>query len=396
MPSRRDVLKAGALGAAGVLAGGAARYGAWSPAPLDAPEGTWLQPRYDAANTGYNPDASPPTTDPELAWTYDVAEAVNALAAGVGHLYVGTDHAVYAFEDGDQHPRWDRAASGYRIAVGPDVVIAVGRGMVTAFAASNGAPQWRHNVEHRVYGVLVDQRTAYVGVDDRLDAYALDSGRRRWRVETGPDTFPAFVGDRLLAGASNLTAYEPRGALRGDLADAPTRVWTSRDVFGPTRPVVAGDHVLAGETTCFQTETCGVNVVSPDGTREHHVELGNSAGSIASDGDRAYVVSLSYGESENGYDVPDSSTLHAIDVDTAEERWSFRRPGWFCPPVVANDTVYVGESGSTHGDGSVYALDTETGETRWTYRESDGVNVLAAVRDTLLVGTDDGGVLDLR
>ncbi|MCD2199039.1 PQQ-like beta-propeller repeat protein [Halobacterium sp. KA-4] len=396
MPSRRDVLKTGALGAAGLLAGGAARYGAWSPAPLDPPEGTWLQPRYDDGNTGHNPDASPPTGDPSLAWTYDVAGAVNALASGVGHLYVGTDHAVYAFADGDQHPRWDRAASGYRIAVGPDVVVAVGRGMVAAFAASNGALRWRHDVESRVYGVLVDQRTAYVGVDDRLDAYALDSGRRRWRVETGADTFPALDGRHLLAGASNLAAYEPRGALRGVLVDAPTRAWTSRDVFGPTRPVVTGNRIVAGETTCFQTETCGVNVVLPDGTREHYVELGNSAGSIASDGDRAYVVSIQYGDSENGYNVPDSSTLHGIDVDTAEERWSFQRPGWFCPPVVANDTVYVGEAGNEHGDGNVYALDAETGETRWTYGEPNGVTVLAAVRDALLVGTDDGGVLELQ
>ncbi|MGB9964331.1 PQQ-binding-like beta-propeller repeat protein [Halobacterium hubeiense] len=395
MPSRRDVLRTAGPGAAGVLAGVTARYGAWSPAPLDAPEGTWLQPRYDRGNTAHNPHAAPPTANPERVRTYDVAGTVNALAVGVGSVYAGTDHAVYAFEHGDADASWDRAASGFRVAVGPDVVLAVGRATITAFAASNGAVQWRRDADRRVYGVLVDERTAYVGVGDRLDAYALDSGRRRWSVSADAGAYPAFDGDRLLAGASNLTAYEPRGALRGVLADAPTRAWTAHDVFGPTRPVVAGDRVLAGETTCYLSETCGLNVVAPDGAREEYVELGNSAGSVASDGERAYVVSLHYGDGENGYNVPDASTLHALDADTAEERWSFRRPGWFCPPVVADGTVYVAESGSTHGDGNVYALDAEAGERRWTYRESDGAVVLVAARDALYVGTE-GGVLELR
>lgn len=396
MPSRRDVLKAGGLVGAGLIGGGTARYGAWTPAPLDVPRGTWLQPRYDRGNTGHNPHATPPTDDPDLVWTYDVPESVTALAAGVGHLYVGTEHAVYAFEGGARHSHWDVAARGHHLAVSDDVVVAVGSGMAAAFAASNGDLWWRHDTDSRVYNVLVDRQLAYVGSPDGLVAYALDSGERRWSITHNTETYPAFAGDRLLLGESNLAAYEPRTPLEGVLADSPTRVWESNQVYGPTRPVVGDDHVFAGETNCFQTDTCGVNVLSRSGEHEHHIELGNSAGSVATDGERAYVVSLMYGDSENGYNVPDSTTLHAIDPDSGDELWSFQRPGWFCPPVVANDTVYVGESGSQHGNGNLHALDAERGTQRWTYEYVDGVTELAAVGGSLFVGADAGGVRELR
>lgn len=51
MPSRRDVLKAGGVVAAGLAAGGVARAGAWSPALYEPPVGTWLQPRYGFGNS---------------------------------------------------------------------------------------------------------------------------------------------------------------------------------------------------------------------------------------------------------------------------------------------------------------------------------------------------------
>lgn len=393
MPSRRDLLKAGGLGAAGVLAGGAARYGSWSPAPLDAPEGTWLQPQYDQQNTSYIPDASPPTEPPDVARAHDVAESVNALAVDAERLYVGADHAVYAFEDGNEYPRWDRAAATYRLAATGDTVVAAGETAVSAFAATNGDRLWRRSRAAYTAGLLVDRQTAYVGWSDACVAYDLADGGRRWSLPVTSDAAVGFDGDRLLVAGSFLHAYEPRGSLRGVLGDAPVNSWTYEGAA--VQPVVAGEYALVGEDGGPAGATTAVTAVDAAGRREWRTELGNNARRIATDGDRAYAVSMRYGEPEGDVQFSDTTTLHALDVATGDELWAFQRGGWFCQPVVADGAVYVGEYGGPNGNGNLHALDAETGDRLWTH-DANGVNVLAAVGESLLAGTDDGRVLELR
>lgn len=395
MPSRRDVLKAGGLLAAGGAGTAVARYGSWSPALLTPSDGTWPQPRYGYGNTGHNPDAAPPTESPFVAWTGEVAGGVNALVAGPEHLYAGTAHAVYAFEYFDEYPEWDRPASGHRLAVGDGVVVAAGRNAVTAFEAANGRERWRRLTGNSAYGLLVDEHTAYVGWRGRLDAYDVASGDRKWSVETSSRTFPGFDDDRLLVGGSYLSAYQPRSALDGILGDGPVQAWESDDVYGPTRPVAAGEYTLAGSNRCFRTRACGLGAVTGPGSQEYHVELGHNAGQVATDGDRAYVVSMLYGDSGNGYRVAETTTLHALDVASGEKLWSFQRPGWFSSPVVANGAVFVGERGGMNGEGNLHALDAASGEKLWSYTDASGVYNLVAIDDALYVGTDDGAVLGL-
>ncbi|MCG1004522.1 MULTISPECIES: PQQ-binding-like beta-propeller repeat protein [Halobacterium] len=390
MPSRRDVLKAGGLATAGVLAGGAARYGAWSPAPLSAPAGTWLQPRYDYENTGHNPEATPPTDSPDVARMYDAPGEAFSLAAGVGNLYVGSEHSVAAFEYGSETPRWERTAGGRWLAVGSDVVVAAGEGEAAAFAATNGERLWRRNRDAYAYDVLVDRRTAYVGWNDALAAYDIGSGEPRWRLSASDAAFAGFDGGRLLVAESGLDAYEPRGALRGVLADGPRRAWASRGFYDADYPVVAGGYALVGSGGGPPGATSTVTAVTSGGDQEWRTELGNNAGNIASDGERAYAVSMRYGDSEGGVQYADTTTLHALSVDSGDEQWSFQRTGWFVAPVVADGTVFVGERGGPNGNGNLHALDAATGEHRWTDESTDGVNVLVAVGETLYAGTGRG------
>lgn len=395
MPSRRDVLKAGGLLAAGGAGSVAARYGAWSPALPTPAEETWPQPRYGYGNTGHNPDARPPTSSPSVAWMGEVTGGVNALVAGPQNLYAGTGHAVYAFEYLQEYPRWDRPASGYQLAVADGVVVAAGRSRVTAFEAANGTERWRRLMDGYAYGLLVDEQTVYVGWNGRLDAYDVASGRRRWSVSTSSRSYPGFDGDRLLVAGSDLRAYKPRSALAGTLGDGPTRAWQCDGARPPTHPVVAGEYTLAGSNRCLYGPDCGLSAITESGSQEYHVELGHNAGSVATDGDRAYVVSMLYRDSGNGYKVAETTTLHAIDVVSGEELWSFQRPGWFCDPIVVDGTVFVGESGSQNGTGNLHALDAVSGEKLWSYTDASGVNTLVAVGDALYVGTDDHGVLGL-
>jgi outer membrane protein assembly factor BamB len=395
MPSRRDVLKAGGLLAAGGAGSVAARYGAWSPTLRDPPAGTWPQPRYGFGNTGHNPDASPPRSAPSVLWTGEVAGGVSALVAGPEHLYVGTEHAVSAFEYLQEYPEWDRPAKGHHLAVADGVVVAAGENTATAFDAANGNERWQRRADEYVYGLLVDEQTAYVGWNGRLDAYDAAGGGREWSIATSARTCPGFDGDRLLVAGTDLSAYEPRSALRGTLGDGPTRTWRCDDTLSPTQPVVTGEYTLAGSNRCFSTANCGLSAVTESGSEQYFRELGDNAGSVATDGDSAYVVSMRYGESEGDYNVSDTTTLHALDVASGEELWSFQRPGWFCDPVVADGTVFVGETGGQNGNGNLHALDAASGEPLWSYTDASGVNTLVAVDDALYVGTDDRGVLGM-
>src|SRR6056297_2152171 len=132
MPSRRDLLKAGGGGLALAVAGGAARWGAWSPAVPSPSENAWPQPRYGPGNTGHSPDASPPRSNPAAIQRYDTGESANTVVVDEDRVYAGTEHSVWAYERGDdEYSAWDEPGDGRRMAVGSDAVVATGRGRVT-------------------------------------------------------------------------------------------------------------------------------------------------------------------------------------------------------------------------------------------------------------------------
>jgi len=396
MPSRRDFLKAGGGGLTLAVAGSAARWGAWSPAVHAPAENTWPQPRYGPGNTGHSPDASPPESTPVAVRQYETGESAGTVVVDEDRVYAGTEHSVWAYERGDdRHSEWDEPGDGRRLAVGDEAVVATGRDRITGFDPKSGQVRWEHHPNAAAYGVLVGERTAYAGFRDEVVAYDLVSGDRRWSVDVGGRAFPGFDGDRLLTGGNRLRAYEPRRPFRGVLSDAPRRAWEAEGYVGGRSPVDAGDRTLVGSTTCLRTDTCGLAAVTADGAVDWRVELGNNAGRVAFDGERAYVVSMRYDDGEGGVHYSDDTTLHALDPANGDELWTFERGGWFSSPVVADGTVYVGERGSPNGNGNLHALDAETGEALWTYDRTEGVNALAAVGDTLYAATDGGRVLAL-
>ena len=396
MPSRRDLLKAGGGGLALAVAGGAARWGAWSPAVHAPAANTWPQARYGPGNTGHSPDATPPAENPAAISRYDTGESADTVVVDEDRVYAGTEHSVWAYERGDdRYSEWDEPGDGRRLAVGSDAVVAAGRGRVTGFEPATGEVLWEHRPEASAYGVLVGQHTAYAGFRDRLVAYDAASGERKWVLDTDGEAFPGFRDGRLLVGSYGLRAFEPRGPLRGVLSDAPRRAWETEEPVGGTYPVDVGDHTLVGTQACLRSRTCGLAAVTDDGGIDWRVELGNNAGRVAFDGERAYVVSMRYGESDGGVNYSDDTTLHAVDPANGDELWTFERGGWFSSPVVADGVVYVGERGSPNGNGNLHALDAESGDALWTFDRTEGVNALAAVGDFLYAATDGGRVLAL-
>jgi outer membrane protein assembly factor BamB len=398
MPSRRDVLKAGGGGVVLAVAGGAARWGAWTPDVRAPAENTWPQARYGPGNTGHSPDATPPGETPAAVERYDIGESAATVVADEARLYVGTEHSVWAFDRGDdRYSVWDEPGDGRQLAVGSEAVVATGRDRITGFDRESGEVRWAHHLDAAAYSVLVGDRTAYAGFRGEVVAFDLASGEVRWSIATDGRTFLGFGGDRerLLVGSRRLRAFAPRGPLRGVVADSPRQRWETDSLVGETYPVDAGDHgTLVGTVACLRSESCGLAAVG-DGTLDWQVELGNSASRVAYGGERAYVVSTRYGDSDGGVNDGDDTTLHAFDPASGDELWSFDRSGWFSSPVVADCVVYVGELGRPNGDGNLHALDAATGEAVWTYERTEGVNALAAVGDVLYAATDGGEVLAL-
>jgi outer membrane protein assembly factor BamB len=394
MPARRDFLKASGGTAAAVLAGGAVRWGAWRPAVESPAAGTWPQPRYGHRNTGHNPNAAPPTDDPSVAGRYETGSEVDALAVGEKRVYAAADHAVHGFERGSRDADWETSVNARWVAVSGDTVVAAGRGTVAALEAETGVVRWRQSTDSIAYSLLADDRTAYVGTNNRLLAFGLDAGSVRWSLDTGGRTFPGFDSGQLLVSGGRLSGYDARSALEGVVADAPTRAWRCDSVFGATQPVPVGNHTLVGSSGCSPRTTCSVSAVGPDRTVEWERDLGNYAGRLATDGGRAYVVSMAYGDTETvggqTVNLPDDTTLHALNVATGEPAWAVERAGMFSAPVVANGTVYVGNYGGENGDGDLHALVPASGDVQWSYEEADSVNALAAAGGRLYAATSSG------
>jgi outer membrane protein assembly factor BamB len=399
MPSRRDLLKAGGGSLAAAVAGGAARWGAWAPAVSNPEPGTWPQPRYGPGNAAHNPHAAPPTDDPSLAGVYETSSEVDALAVGPERVYAAADHVVQAFARSTGESDWEATVDARWVALSGDTVVAAGPGSVVALSAATGSVRWRRLIDGLAYSLLADERTAYVGRNDHLTAFALESGERQWSLSTGGRTFAGFDDidgddDQLLVGGGRLSGYDARSALAGVVDGAPERAWRCDDVYGATQPVPVGDLTLVGSSGCSPRTTCSVSAVAADRTVEWERPLGNYTGRLATDGDRAFVVSMRYGDTEtmggSTVNVPDNTTLHALDPASGETAWTFERAGMFSAPIVASDTVYVGNFGGEHGAGDLHALDPASGDARWTYEETDRVNALAAAGDRLYAATGDG------
>jgi outer membrane protein assembly factor BamB len=88
----------------------------------------------------------------------------------------------------------------------------------------------------------------------------------------------------------------------------------------------------------------------------------------------------------------DDGKLHALDLTTGSERWTFSAAAPMRGPFVADGRVYVAD-----GDGVVHAVRLADGTPVWAATERLGTpSDLAVVGDRLVVGTQDGTVLGLN
>lgn len=218
----------------------------------------------------------------------------------------------------------------------------------------------------------------YAGSTDGA-LYAVDAqdGAELWRAGTGTFSSATVRDGTLYVGGADLVALAPSdGSVQWSVP-------TDRRIVGPPR--VRDGTVYAASSGASGWAIRAVD--ADDGT----VEWGTG---VAEGGVRPPAVTddLVY---VSGGDV------RALSADTGHTQWTYEAATGPTTPVVAEETVYVGEAGEDEQEGAVTALDRNDGTVRWHQSVPGPVFGAVAVADRQLYaaggsgtdGTLDGGFL---
>ncbi|WP_440763784.1 outer membrane protein assembly factor BamB family protein [Natronorubrum sp. DTA7] len=398
MPSRRRLLAGVGLAAAGSL-GTHAAIGAQS----DSTTIDWPMDRYDAAGTGYNPDASGPKDDVEVSWAASLERAggfaVDQPVVVDGTLYAGTDELVaFDAETGDVRFSYGKAygssparasASIYRtetLAVSsPEGVVGLNAGGgLGLFGHRFGAERWRGpgRTSASFFGSpetpspVAVGGTVYAAVPDTSDIVALeaDNGRERWRRDLSTDDYVSVTPRRPAVRDGTVFVAAWPYQLRAFDAETGDERWSEQledqMVLAPT---ATGDAVVVPTRS-------GVVTYEADGSG---VRWTSDLEGNATDGAAAVAEGTVF-VTDDGTD----GALHALDLESGDEEWAVSM-GRGVRPVVADGVVYG------TGGYELFGLDAETGEQRFSH-ESEWHFSPPSIGDGVLYIVDGDRVLALE
>ena len=368
------------LGSVGTAAVAAARGSV--PTARAQTGGEWPTFAFDAANSGYAPDAQGPTEDVGGNWRVDLGPGVASSPALVnGTVYVGSDDThLYALDATDGSEQW-RFETGDRVTSSPTVVdgtVYVGSndGSVYAVDAAQGTEEWSVETDGQIAAspTVVDG-TLYIGSRDD-SVYALDAadGTEKWTYETSNDVSatPAVADGTVYVGSEDRRLYALDAADGSEQwrFETPAQITAAPVVSDDGGTVYVGD--LAGNLFAIDTESAeadwGVNTG------------GAIVASPAVDLETVYVGSR-------------SGTLYAFSVAGGDERWSFETGMQIVgSPSVAGSVVYVGSQSQ-----AVFGLLRTDGSRLWQFDTEGFVTTSPAIVDgTVFVGAGDGAFYALQ
>jgi outer membrane protein assembly factor BamB len=289
-------------------------------------------------------------TTGEQLWTRQTDERIaSSLAVSNGTVYAGTaGERVVAVDGATGDGRWTSQLDGVvtteLVVTGGTVYAGTAGGHLHALDAASGEQAWSSQVNGTVaLGLAVADGTVLVASNSGLTAVDAATGAQTWRAGfDGPVVSPPTVSD----GTAYIATPNPStGATSLHALDALTgeRQWTHETAQAGSRITVTGDTVYVGGTAA------------------------GSAGSPGADGP--------------------TSRLTALTSEAGDSRWTVALNGsLLAPPVVSNDTAYVGSTA-----GTIHAVATTSGERRWTVSTDDAVNPpLVVSNDTVYAGTQGG------
>ncbi|MDX1747280.1 MAG: PQQ-binding-like beta-propeller repeat protein, partial [Halobacteriales archaeon] len=214
----RRGLVCGVVGLTGCVSGPAGGGRATHVSDVDLPRSAaWPTYQYDTANTGYNPEASGPTGEVEIAWRYSAhTEAESGAIVSDGRVYAGS-----LIVDGQTGQRNGGNWGGhYSTPTVDEGTLYVGSHDLEAQDATTGTHRWTFETDEdagALPATTVADGTVYVpgGIDDPT-LYAIDAetGAERWRFEAGGDIgVPVAVVEGVVYTVDRRnTVYEIDGA----------------------------------------------------------------------------------------------------------------------------------------------------------------------------------------
>lgn len=353
-------------------------------------------PLYGPRNTAHNPHAAIPA-EPAVAWRVDAGTGVEALAVADGTVFAGGEHGVVALDASDGRERWSELVSATTLCVHDGAVFAVsGRGgTVTALDADSGEERWRVESEYGPgHTVLAAGGTVYAGLHGVLVALDAATGDEQWWVDVGGSgrVGVALADGRLHAGGPGpVESYEPRHGIDAVRHDGPRLAWKGR---GPTfgyPPAIADGRAFAGSEEmgaldgpesvhAYDAASGATQWATPVAAVTHSPAVADGVGFVSA--------------TDAHDDEADDGRLHALDLADSEELWRADLANWAARPVVAGGVVAVGVYAGV--ESPVTAFDAATGDRLWTRRMDGDSHRLAAVGETLYVGTRGGSVYALR
>ena len=377
MPSRRALLRSGAVAAAAGLAGCSALAGAPDPVPLpDATPGPddWPGRGYDARNTRYSADAEPPRSEPTPRWTREFRFCHEPVVRGTRLvLNTGNEDREYTVglrtTDGSEVWRSESEPWGYPTpTLGAERAYVTGPDCAFGIDLETGEETWRGQPCHGANtagGTVADGRLymEYGGYFSALDG----TGRVRWATSHDAETPPAVVGDTAFVATVFTVAALDLTATARELP------WEDLDDDQPA-------HAKREAAGRWMDPPAASNV----GPRFHHAP--------AVDGSLVFATATG----------DEGGELRALARADGTERWTVSSPpsprageesreapdpvNDPVPPVVADDRVVT-----CLGDRQVLALD-RGGTVQWTRTLEHSVTGLAGAGETLLAVTHDRSI----
>lgn len=396
----------------------------------------WLLPEHDVGNTGHNPHASPPRSDPELRWRTDGFASRAAWSAFVPRQPVVGEETIYT--------------GGDRLA---------------ARDLADGTIHWETPLDLTPMGMAMDRENLYVLEESRpgarqavdcvhLGAYDLDSGRRRWKltrdwwspgapvlagetiyVSTGSgfeavsvdgDTIGQVRTERSLGTPSpaltdrlvcNRNALYLRGnSVPGYLADesSASRTTVPIDYHVPASPATTDDYVCIPESITFyineDANDARLTVTDHGGNEIWTAKAGSRCSSPALTDDVAVVNAARAREIHSaassvrrrgaraGDFVHRDARLLAFDIESGDRLWQRTYEGfgsWYTSPVCADGTTYAALYDLREDESKIVAVEVADGTQRWEYAPPLPATHLAAVGEALYATLEDWSVLAL-
>ena len=352
----------------------------------------WPTIHYDAANTGYNPNASGPKEDVDIAWRQSACtEAASGVVVSNGRVYAGgfvVNGQTGQATGGDWHGHMSTPTVA-------NETLYLSAFDLEARDPTTGERRWTFQTDvdkGALPAPKVASGTVYVpGSLGDPTLYAIDAerGEERWRFDTTDDIdVPVAVIEETVYVVDRANTLYALDAATGD------EHWQqSYDTdISRAAPVVANEHIYLGS---LDGGVYALNTIdgSIDWQQQRERRDFRLKGPVAVAEETIFATDR-------------AGTITALAANDGRVKWSVSTEiDELGPPAIADGVVYVGAAAQSYA-GTLLALDCTTGEEHWRIETREvrfgdytrvGINQGPAIVDGVVyVATTPGELYAIR